>query len=160
MAVEEAPTVEAGSTAAEDFMAGAPSTGAAGFAAPAASGAERASAAAAGFVATRSAEERLFAEGQAFAVERSGAAFAVTASAAAGTFADAAGVGASAGAGRIGVGPDTRIRTVITTRGGRLRITRPAMIPTTILMTTTTLRPAILRLPTRTEMIPTGTTDE
>ena len=119
----------------------------------------------AGFVAARSAEERDFAEGQDFAVEHLAAAFTVTASAAAGAGADAvgvgedgAGVGASAGAGRIGVG-DTAIRTdtdIGTTRGGRRLITRPAMIPTTIL--TTTLRPAILRLPARIEMIHTGTT--
>ena len=138
-------TVEAGSVAV-DFMA-------AGFAAGAASEA------AAGFVAARSTEERDF------AVERSAAAFTVTASAAAGAGADAvgvgedgAGVGAWAGAGRIGVG-DTAIRTDMdmgTTRGGRRLITRPAMIPTTIL--TTTLRPAILRLPARIEIIPTGTT--
>ena len=162
--------VEAVSTAAEDFTVA--STVAAGFAARAASEAEWDSAAAAGFVAARSAEERDFAEGQDFAVERSAAAFAVTASAAASVevfaamafaavlvFADAVGVGedgdgagASAGAGRIGVGPDMRIRTDI----GTTRITRPAMIPTTIL--TTTLRPPILRLPTRIEMIHTGTT--
>jgi len=138
-------TVEAGSVAA-GFAAGA------------------ASAAAAGFVAARSAEERDFAEGQDFAVERSAAAFAVTASAAAsvevfavGVGEDGAGAGASAGAGRIGVGPDTRIRTDMgTTRGGRRLITGPAMIPTTIL--TATLRPPILRLPARIQMIHTGTT--
>jgi hypothetical protein len=146
-------TVEAGSVVV-DFMA-------AGIAAGAASEA------AAGFVAARSAEERDFAEGQDFAVERSAAAFAVTASAAVGAGGDAVGVGeagagvgtgASAGAGRIGVG-DTAIRTdtdMCTTRGGRRVITRPAMIPTTIL--TTTLRPPILRLPARIEMIHTGTT--
>ena len=145
---------EAVSTAVEDFMAGVASTVAAGFAAGAASEAEWDSAAAAGFVAARSAEERDF------AVERSAAAFAVTASAAAGAGAEAVGedgAGASAGAGRIGLGPDTRIRTDMgTTRGGRRLITRPAMIPTTIL--TTTLRPPILRLPTRIEIIHTGTT--
>jgi hypothetical protein len=126
--------------------------------------AERDSAAAAGFVAARSAEERDFAEGQDFVVERSAEVFAAMAFAAALVFADAvgagedgAGVGAWAGAGRIGVGPDTHIRTDIgTTRGGRRLITRPAMIPTTIL--TTTLRPPILRLATRIEIIHTGTT--
>ena len=151
---------EAVSTAVEDFMAEVASTVAAG----AASEAEWDSAAAAGFVAARSAEERDFAEGQDFAVERLAAAFAVTASAAAGAGEDAvgvgedgAGVGAWAGAGRIGVGPDTRIRTDMgTTRGGRRLITRPAMTPTTIL--TTTLRPRILRLATRIEIIHTGTT--
>src|SRR6266436_2066074 len=133
----------------------------------AASRAERASAAAAGFVAARSTEERDFAEGQDFAVERSAAAFAETASAAAGAGADAVGVGedgagvgtgAWAGAGRIGVGPDTRIPTDMgtTTRGGRRLITRPAMIPTAFL--TTSFRPPILRLPTRTEIIHTGAT--
>jgi len=116
----------------------------AGFAAGAASEAEWDSAAAAGFAAARSAGVRAFAEGQDFAEGRSAAAIAVTASAA-------------AGAGRIGVGPDTGIRTDMgTTRGGRGLITRPAMIPTTIL--TTTLRPPILRLPTTIEMIHTGTT--
>jgi hypothetical protein len=154
--------VEAVSTAVEDFAEVVGSTVEAGFAAGAASGAEWDSAAAAGFVAARSAEERDF------AVERSAAAFAVTASAAAGAGADAvgvgedgagAGVGASvlAGAGLMDIGPDTRIRTDMgTTRGGRRLITRPAMIPTTIL--TTTLRPPILRLPTRIEVIHTGTT--
>ena len=152
----------------EDFSAGeAASTVAAGFAEGAASEAEWASAAAAGFVAARSAEERDFAEGQDFAVERSAAAFAETASAAAGVGVDAVGVGedgagvgtgASAGAGRIGVGDtDMAIRTDIgMTRGGRHLITRPAMIPTTIL--TTTLRPPILRVATRIEIIHTGTT--
>jgi hypothetical protein len=149
-------TVEAGSVAV-DFMAEVFAAGAA-------------STAAAGFVAARSAEERDFAEGQDFAVEHlvtafgAAAAFAVTASAAAGAGADAVGVGedgagvgtgVSAGAGRIGVG-DTAIRTDITTRGGRRLITRPAMIPTTIL--TTTLRPPILHLPARIEIIHTGTT--
>src|SRR6267142_34174 len=163
-AVEAASMAEAVSTAVEDFMAEVASTVAAGFAAGAASEAEWDSAAAAGFVAARSAEERDFAEGQDFAVERLAAAFAVTASAAAGAGEDAvgvgedgAGVGAWAGAGRIGVGPDTRIRTDMgTTRGGRRLITRPAMTPTTIL--TTTLRPRILRLATRIEIIHTGTT--
>jgi len=130
----------------------------------AASEAEEASEAAAGFVAARSAEERDFAVGQDFAVERLAAAFAETGSAAAGAGADAvgvgeagAGVGASAGAGRIGVGLDTRIRTDMgMTRGGRRLITRPAMIPTTIF--TTTLRPRILRLATRIEITHTGTT--
>jgi hypothetical protein len=160
MAAEADSTAEALSTAVEDFMAGVASKVAAGFAAGAASEAEWDSAAAAGFVAARSAEERDFAEGQDFAVERSAAAFAETASAAAG--ADAAGVGedgagASAGAGHIGIGPDTRIRTDIgTTRGGRPLITRPATILTMIL--TTTLRPPILRLPARIEIIHTGTT--
>jgi hypothetical protein len=154
--------------AVEDFTAGVASAAAAGLAAGAASGAERASAAAAGFMAARSAEERDFAEGQDFAVERSAAAFAETASAAAGAGADAVGVGedgawvgtgAWAGAGPIGVGPDTRIRTDMgtTTRGGRRLITRPAMIPTTFL-TTSFLRPPILRLPTRIEIIHTGAT--
>jgi hypothetical protein len=138
---------EAVSTAEEDFMAGVASTVAAGFAA-------------AGFVAARSAEERDFAEGQDFAVERSAAAFTETASAAAGAGADAvgvgeedgAGVGAWAGAGLMDIGPDTRIRTdMVTTRGGRPPITRPAMIPTTILTTT-------LRLATRIEIIHTGAT--
>ncbi len=159
---------EAVSTAVEDFMAEEASTVAAGFAAGAASEAEWDSGAAAGFVAVRSVEERDFAEGQDFPVERSAAAFAEMASAAAGAGADAVGVGedgagvgvgtgAWAGAGRIGVGPDMRIRTDIgTTRGGRRFITRPAMIPTTIL--TTTLRPPILRLATRIEIIHTGTT--
>jgi hypothetical protein len=81
--------VEAGSVVV-DFMA-------AGFAAGAASEAEQDSAAAAGFVAARSAEERDFAEGQDFAVERSAAAFAETASAVAGAVGvgeDGAGVGA------------------------------------------------------------------
>ena len=159
--------VEAVSTAVVDF------TVVAGFAAAAASEAERDSAAAAGFVAARSAGVRAFAEGRDFTVERSAAAFTVTASAADGAGADAVGVGedgagvgtgasASAGAGRIGVGLDTRIRTDMgTTRGGRRLITRPAMIPTTIL--TTTLRPPILRLPmlrlpTRIEIIHTGPT--
>jgi hypothetical protein len=140
----------------------------AGFAARAASEVEWDSAAAAGFVAARSAEERDFAEGRDFAVERlvtgsgAAAAFAVTASAAAGAGADAvgvgedgAGVGAWAGAGRIGVGPDTRIH-IGTTRGGRRLITRPAIIPTTIL--TTTLHPPIHRLAARIEIIHTGTT--
>jgi hypothetical protein len=149
--------VEAVSTAVEDFMAGVASTVAAGFAAGVASEAEWDPAAAAGFVAARSAEERDFVEGQDFAVERSAAAFAVTASAAAGAGADAVGVGedgagVGTGAGRIGAGPDTRIRTDM----GTTRITRPAMIPTTIL--TTTLRPPILRLPTRIAIIRTGIT--
>jgi len=130
-------TVEAGSVAV-DFMA-------AGFAAGAASGAERDSAPAAGFVAARSAEERDFAVEQAFAAAGAGAD-------AVGVGEDGAGVGASAGAGLMDIGPDTRIRTDIgTTRGGRRLITRPAMIPTTILTTT-------LRLPARIEMIHTGTT--
>ncbi len=164
MVVEVASMAEAVSTAVQDLMAGVASTVAAGFAAGAASEAEWDSAAAAGFVAARSAEERDFALAQDFAVERSAAAFAETASAAAGAGAEAvgvgedgAGVGASAGAGRIGVGPDTRIRTDMgTTRGGRRLITRPAMIPTTIL--TTTFRPPILRLPARIEIIYTETT--
>jgi hypothetical protein len=157
---------EAVSTAVEDFVAGVASTVAAGFAAGAASEAEWDSAAATGFMAARFAEERDFAEGQDFAVERSAAAFAETASAAAGAGADAVGVGedgagvgtgAWAGAGRIGVGPDTRIRTDMgTTRGGRRLITRPAMIPTTFL--TTILGPPILRLATRIEIIHTGAT--
>ena len=143
----EADSMEEGvSTAVEDFMAGVDSMVAAGFAAGA------------GFVAARSAEERDF------AVERSAAAFAETASAAAGAGADAVGVGEEAGAGvgtgagRIGVGDtDMAIRTDIgTTRGGRRLITRPAMISTTIL--TTILRPPILRLATRIEIIRTGTT--
>jgi hypothetical protein len=157
MAVEDFTEV-AVSTAVEDFMAGVAFTVEAGFAAGAASGAEWDSAAAVGFVAARSAEEGDF------AVERSAGAFAVTASAAAGADAvgvgeDGAGVGASvlAGAGLMDIGPDMRIRTDMgTTRGGRRLITRPAMIPTTIL--TTTLRPPILRLPTRIEIIHTGTT--
>src|ERR1700719_548858 len=126
---------------------------AAGLAAGAASGAERDSAAAAGFVAARSAEERDFAEGQDFAVEDSAAAFAVMASAAVGAGADAVGIGE---AGPIGVGPDTRIRMDMgtTTRGGRRLITRPAMIPTAFL--TTSFRPPILRLATRIEIIHTG----
>jgi hypothetical protein len=158
-------TVEAGSVAV-DFMA-------AGFAAGVASEAEWDSAAVAAFVAVRSAEERDFAEGEDFAVEGSAAAFEVTASAAAVAGADAVGEdevgvgevgigtiggGASvlAGAGRIGVG-DTAIRTRIgTIRGGRRIITGPAMILTTIL--TATLRPPILRLPDRIEIIHTGTT--
>jgi len=150
------------STAVGDFMAGVDSMVAAGFAVGAASEAEWDSAAAAGFVAAPSAEERDFAEGQDFAVERSAAAFAETASAAAGAGADAVGVGedgdgAWVGPGRIGVGPDTCIRTDIgTTRGGRRLTTRPAMIPTTIL--TTTLRPPILRLAARIEIIQTVTT--
>jgi hypothetical protein len=132
---------EAVSTAVEDFVAGVAST------------------AAAGFVAARSAEERDFAEGQDFAVERSAAAFTETASAAAGAGADAVGVGEEdgAGAGLMDIGPDTRIRTdMVTTRGGRPPITRPAMIPTTIL--TTTLHPPTLRLAARIEIIHTGTT--
>ena len=165
MVVEEAFTVEVvstavedftvgvASTAVEDFTAGVASTVAAGFTAAADSEAEGDSAAAAGFVAARSAEERDF------AVERLAAAFAETGSAAAGAGADAvgvgeagAGVGASAGAGRIGVGLDTPIRTDMgMTRGGRRLITRPAMIPTTILTTT-------LRRATRIEIIHTGTT--
>jgi len=165
MVVEEDFTVEVVSTAVEDFTVGVASTVAAGFTAGAGSEAERdsaaaagfaagaGSAAAAGFVAARSAEERDF------AVERLAAAFAETGSAAAGAGADAvgvgeagAGVGASAGAGRIGVGLDTPIRTDMgMTRGGRRLITRPAMIPTTILTTT-------LRLATRIEIIHTGTT--
>src|SRR6266478_7685017 len=160
MVVEVASMAEAVSTAVQDLMAGVASTVAAGFAAGAASEAEWDSAAAAGFVAARSAEERDFALAQDFAVERSAAAFAETASAAAGAGADAVGVGedgagvgtgAWAGAGRIGVGPDTRIPTDMgtTTRGGRRLITRPAMIPTAFL--TTSLRPPILRLPTRLE---------
>jgi hypothetical protein len=154
--------VEAGSTAGvEDFTEVVGSAVEAG----AASGADRDSAAAADFVAARSAEERDFAEGQDFAVERSAAAFEVTASAAAGAFADAVGVGedgagvgtgASASAGRIGVGPDTRIPTDMGTTRGRRLITRPAMIPTAIL--TTSLRPPILRLATRIQTIHTGTT--
>jgi hypothetical protein len=144
MAAEAASTAEALSTVAVGFAAGA------------ASEAEWDSAAAAGFVAARSAEERDFAEGQDFAVERSAAAFAETVFAAAGAGADAVGVGED-GAGRIGVGPDMRIRTDMgTTRGGRRLITRPAMIPTTIL--TTTLHPPILRLAARIEIIHTGTT--
>jgi len=185
MVVEEAFTVEVvstavedftvgvASTAVEDFTAGVASTVAAGFTAGAGSEAERDSAAAAGFVAARSAEE------QDFAVERSAAAFVETASAAAGAGADAVGAdavgedevgvgevgigmiggGASvlAGAGLMDIGPDTRIHTdMVTTRGGRRLITRPAMIPTTIL--TTTLRPLILRMATRIEIIHTGTT--
>jgi len=173
-------TVGVASTAVEDFTAGVASTVAAGFTAGAGSEAERdsaaaagfaagaGSAAAAGFVAARSAEE------QDFAVERSAAAFVETASAAAGAGADAVGAdevgvgevgigmiggGASvlAGAGLMDIGPDTRIHTdMVTTRGGRRLITRPAMIPTTIL--TTTLRPLILRMATRIEIIHTGTT--
>jgi hypothetical protein len=145
---------EAVSTAVEDFMAGVASTVAAGFAAGAASEAEWDSATAAGFVAARSALD--FAEGQDFAVERSAAAFAETVFAAAGAGADAVGVGVGeAGAGRIGVGPDTLIH-IGTTRGGRRLITRPAIIPTTIL--TTTLHPPIHRLAARIEIIHTGTT--
>jgi hypothetical protein len=154
-------TVEAGSVAV-DFMA-------AGFAAGVASEAEWDSAAAAGFVAARSAEERDFAEGEDFAVEGSAAAFAVTVSVAAVAGAgevgeDEAGVGevgigtigggasVLAGAGLIGVGDtDMAIRTDIGTTRGRRLITRPAMIPTTII--TTTLRP-----PARIEIIHTGTT--
>jgi hypothetical protein len=150
-AVEAASMVEAVPTAVEHFTAEGASTVAPGFAAGAASEAEQ-----------DSAEERAFAEDQDFAVDPSAAAFAVTAFAAAGASAVTVGVGASAGAGRIiGVGPDTDTRTRMdmdmgTTRGGRRLITRPAMIPTTIL--TTTLRPPILRLPARIAIIHTATT--
>jgi hypothetical protein len=114
-------------------------------------------------------EERAFAEGQDFAVDRSATGFTVTASTAAAAGADAvgagedgAGVGASAGAGRIiGVGPDTDTRTRMdmdmgTTRGGQRLITRPAMIPTMVL--TTPLRPPMLRPATCIKMIRTATT--
>jgi hypothetical protein len=161
--------VEVVSTAVEDFTEVVGSTVEAGFMAGAASEAEWDSEAAAGFVAARSAEEGDFAEGEDFAVVNSAAAFAVTASAAAEAGADGVGEdevgigtiggGASvlAGAGLMDIGPDMRIRTGMgTTPGGRRLITRPAMIPTTIL--TTTLRPPIPRLPTRIEIIHTGTT--
>ena len=154
-------------------MVEAVSTAAAGFTAGAASGAELDSAAGAGFVAARSAEERHFTEGQDFTVERSAAASTATATAAAGAGADAVGVGeaagvgedgagASAGAGRIGVGPDTGMGTdtgIRTDMGmGTTRITRPAMVPTTILTTTLRPLPLILRLPARIEIIHTRTT--
>jgi hypothetical protein len=149
MAAEVGSMVEVDPTVAEDFTEVVASTVAAVIAARAASEAEWDLAAAAGFVAARSAEVRAFAEVRSavdFVVAIAfAAAFVATASAAAGAGADevgvgedGAGVGASAGAGRIG----TRIRTDITTRGGRRAITRPAMIPTTIL--------TILTIPTTT----------
>jgi hypothetical protein len=141
--------VEVDPTVAEDFTEVVASTVAAVIAARAASEAEWDLAAAAGFVAARSAEVRAFAEVRSavdFVVAIAfAAAFVATASAAAGAGADEVGVGedgagvgtgASAGAGRIG----THIRTDITTRGGRRAITRPAMIPTTILTIPTTTR--------------------
>ena len=155
MAAVDSMGAEEVSTAVEDFTEAVASTVAAGFAAGAASEA------AADFVAARSAEERDFAVGQDFAVERSAAAFAETASAAAGAGADAVGVGedgagagAWAGVGRItGIGPDIIRTDMGTTQRGRRLITRRAMIPTTL---TTTLHPLILAI--RIEMIHTGTT--
>jgi hypothetical protein len=151
MAVEAASMVEAVPTAVEDFTEVVGSTVAAD------SEAEWDSAAAVGFVAARSAEEWTFAEGQDFAVERSAAAFVVTASAAAGAGADGVGEeevgvgevgigtiggGASvlAGAGLMDIGPDMRIRTDITTLGGRRPTTAfLLMIPTMILTILTTI---------------------
>jgi hypothetical protein len=160
MAVEDFTEVEAGSmveavrTAVEDFTEVVGSTAAdfmaAGFVAGAASVAEWDLAAAAGFVAARSAEERDF------AVEGSAAAFAVTASTAAGAGADGVGedevgadevgigtIGASvlAGAGLMDIGPDMRIRTDMgTTRGGLRPMTVfLLMIPTMILTILTIL---------------------
>jgi hypothetical protein len=145
MAVEAGSIAEAVPTAVEDFTEVVGSTVEAGFTAGAASEAELDSAAAARF-----AEERDFAEGQDFAVEGSAAAFAETASAVAGAGADGVGVGevgigmigasVLAGAGLMDIGPDTRIRTDTTTLGGRRLITRPAMIPITILPILTTTR--------------------
>jgi hypothetical protein len=156
MAVEVGSTEEVVPTEAEDFTEVAGSTVAAVIAARAASEAEWDLAAAAGFVAARSAEERDFAEGQDFAVGGSAAAFAVTVSAAGGAGADGVGedavgegevgigmIGASvlAGAGLMDIGPDTRIRTDMgTTRGGRQPTTAfLLMIPTTILTILTIL---------------------
>jgi hypothetical protein len=148
MAVEVGSTEEAVTTEAEDF------TVAAVIAARAASEAEWDLAAAAGFVAARSAEERDSAEGQDFVVAIAfAAAFVATASAAAGAGADEVGEdeagigtiggGASvlAGAGLMDIGPDTRIRTDMgTTRGGRQPTTAfLLMIPTTILTILTIL---------------------
>jgi hypothetical protein len=158
--------------AVEDFTEVVGSTVAAGFMAGADSEAEWDSAAAVGFVAARSAEEWTFAEGQDFAVERSAAAFAVTASAAAGAGADGVGEeevgvgevgigtiggGASvlAGAGLMDIGPDMRIRTDITTLGGRRPTTVfllmiPTMIPTILTTTLLLTRIGLTRIDTGT----------
>jgi hypothetical protein len=143
--------VEAVPMAVEDFTEVVGSTVAAGFMAGADSEAEWDSAAAVGFVAARSAEERTFAEGQDFAVERSAAASAAAGPGADGVGEEEVGVGevgigtigggasVLAGAGLMDIGPDMRIRTDITTLGGR----RPTtvfllMIPTMILTILTT----------------------
>jgi hypothetical protein len=154
MAVEAVSMVEVDSTVAEDLTEVVGSMVAVGFTARAASEAAWDLAAAAGFVAARSEEERDFAEVRSavdFVVAIAfAAAFVATASAAAGAGADEVGedeVGAgevgigtigasvSAGAGLMDIGPDTRIPTGMGTTPGGLRPTTVflLMIPTMIL---------------------------
>jgi hypothetical protein len=149
MAVEAVSMVEVDSTVAEDLTEVVGSMVAVGFAAGAASAAEWDLAAAAGFVAARSEEERDFAEVRSavdFVVAIAfAAAFVATASAAAGAGADEVGAGevgigtigasVSAGAGLMDIGPDTRIPTGMGTTPGGLRPTTVflLMIPTMIL---------------------------
>jgi hypothetical protein len=149
MAAEVGSMVEVDPTVAEDFTEVVASTVAAVIAARAASEAEWDLAAAAGFVAARSAEVRAFAEVRSavdFVVAIAfAAAFVATASAAAGAGADEVGAGevgigtigasVSAGAGLMDIGPDTRIPTGMGTTPGGLRPTTVflLMIPTMIL---------------------------